>query len=60
MSDSEKLDKVLSTALWSIHRLPNKQQKEFAWNELIDILGDSHVYSKFIKGELFQIKGGIK
>ena len=36
---TDKYDEVVSVALWAIRRLPTKQYKDFAYNELDKVTG---------------------
>lgn len=48
VEQAEKVDDLISIALWSIRRLPTNSLKQYALQDLGKVVGENHKYSEFI------------
>ncbi|MED4716253.1 hypothetical protein [Bacillus badius] len=48
VEQAEKVDELVSIALWSIRRLPTSSLKHYALHDLKRVVGENHKYSEFI------------
>ena len=57
VEQAEKVEELISIALWSIRRLPTNALKHYALTDLKKIVGDNHKHSIFIQDCIHEVIG---